>query len=204
MFQIQNEIDLANAALMRISAGQISDFSEDTDLANIVVTVFPSIIDSLLTQYDWQHLRKTVPLQRLAEVPVNGWKYAFAWPVGAITVVRRLLSDATRRESIVRDFAVEGRTIYSNEQALWGVFGFRLSPDQWLPALREGAVAALAAAFCVPVTENLEQAQMLRAEAFGTPQMNGSGGLIGAAIAMDHAQANARVPSSAAAHYWMD
>lgn len=191
---LPDELSLVNAALALIGQHAIVSFDEETDLADLCVRLYDTIVDSVLTAHAWQHLQKTQPLQRLAETPVNGWRFAFQAPADALGPPRKLLADPRQPDSPLRRFALEGVTIYADEPALWGLYVRRLSPDQWTPSLRLALTRALAADLCVPVCEDKDLAAQLRADAFGPPQMQGQGGLLAKALAADAAAAPQHAP----------
>jgi len=189
MLGTADELDLINAALARLAGGVVLHLDEETSLAALTRRAYDTVTDAVLSRHRWQHLSKTAPLQRLADRPVDGYAYAYQPPADAITPPLALYADPARRDSALRDYAIEGREIHANVAALWGTFGRRLSPDQWTPALRVTMIAALAAELAVPVCDDRDMAATLRAEAFGPAQMQGTGGLFAQAIQADHAAA---------------
>lgn len=189
--EIEDDVSLCNGALIRFGAGVIADFEEESELALICNEIYFSVVDAILEDYDWQLLRQTKALEKLADPPINGWKYAYSFPNGAIGGVITLFPKTGRPERPLRRFAVEGRTIYADVDGLRGVFKFRLSSDQWTATMRNAVKTAVAAALCIPVSHHIELADKLEVEAFGPKQENRRGGLIGRAIAADHAQAAA-------------
>jgi len=183
---LPDDVSLCNDALARFGAGSIADFEEDTDLAELCVATYFPTVEAILSEFDWQQLRKTTALQRLADPPANGWRHGFAFPTDAITGPRALLTDPRDPRRPLRAYALEGRSIFCDQDKLWGVFGYRLSPDQWQPALRLAITLAVASALCVPVTHDKDTADNFYIQAFGTPQEQRRGGATGRALVEDH------------------
>ncbi|MCA0425414.1 MAG: hypothetical protein LCH61_19235 [Proteobacteria bacterium] len=199
MQPIASDIDVVNAALARIGGGDIMALDEDTELAGVCARIYPVVRDRVLSHHDFQHLRATRKLERVAAelTPPNGYPYAFQRPVEAVSPVRRLLTDPKNPDSLVRDFIIEGALVCCSVTEVWGIYNVMLTPDQWMPDLRDALIVALAADLTVAVCEDKDLAALLHQQAWGSPAMQGRGGLMAKAVASDHAQGQARRPAQA-------
>lgn len=200
-----DHLKVMNNALARIGAGAIMAEDEDTDLAHQVVAVYYDRLDALLAAHPWTWAAKTYKLDRLAETVendfdaatekfMNGWRYGFKLPGNRIGDPRRILDDPRRPESPLRNFLIEGGELYAERDAVWATVTVRADPAVWHPSFRLAFTTILAAELCVPVTHDADLAAELRANAEGSPQESGRGGLIGRAFAADAAAAPAKAP----------
>lgn len=179
------ELSIANAALARIGSAPISAFDEETDRAAQVAAVFQDTVDLSLTAYAWSFARATKALALLAETPENGFRYAYALPVGAIAGPLALLTDPRAAASQMREFALESGKLYADSAPLWGAFLFRAAPDTWPADFRVFVTVAVAAALAVPICHDPSLKADLTAEAHGPPSRDGRGGLFERAALAD-------------------
>lgn len=193
-----DDVTIINRALARIGAQPITGRDEDSDLARQACAVYDDLADTALAAWRWNWPRVTRALDRLAETPVNGWAYAFAFPVGAIGGPQRLMTDPRNPDFPLREFQVEAGKVYANCETIWGAFLLRHDPELWPALYRTAFTAWLAAELCVPVTHDSSLAAALSQAAVGNPSENLRGGLMGRAIAFDAAESNALAPVLAA------
>lgn len=192
---ITDDIGVINGALALFGGGAIYATDEETDLAAQVMAVYQPTVDLGHVLHPWRWTRRTFALDRLAETPANGWRYAYGFPAGALgDVPQKLLPNPRLPDSPLREFLCEDRKIYCDQDALWGAFAARKTPDLWPPDFTFAMLRWLAAEFCVPVTHDSKLAQELRVQAIGEPQENMRGGLMGRAIATEVSGAGGVTP----------
>ncbi|MCW2317475.1 hypothetical protein SAMN06265338_103219 [Rhodoblastus acidophilus] len=197
MAQTIDDVTICNRALARLGGGQIVSLDEDTDLARQCVAVYDDLLEAALTLYHWKWPRRTKALDRLDEVPENGYLYGYGFPAGAISNPIKVLADPRNPDYPLREFVVEGRTLYTNAIAVWGAFVFRLSPDLWPPVFRLAFQTWLSAALAIPVSQDANLAAQLEQQAIGAPSEQGRGGIMGRAIAIDGATSGGDAPALA-------
>lgn len=187
-----------NRGLARIAAAPIGGLDEDTDKARQAIAVYFDRLDATLGLYHWSFAGKTY---RLDQAPTDGaddyvtaqkrwftgYRYAYAMPGTRMALPRTVMTDPRLPKLPEREFTIEGDRIYCDRTPLYARFTVRVDPQIWLPAFRLAVIVALAADLAIPVTHDKDLADKLRAQAEGTPQENGRGGLIGRAIGMDAA-----------------
>lgn len=196
------DVDIVNRALGRIGAAPIQSLDEDTELAGQVASVYNDVVDVAHAVYQWKWARQTSALDALAPPPgaistgdgwtipgstlagaFNGWTNAFAFPADALSGPLALYTSWPN--GTLRDFAVEGTTVYARRSALLGTFIRRRSPDQWSAPFRMAVTTWLAGELAIPVTHDKDLATQLIEKAVGSANEGMRGGLIGRAIAFE-------------------
>jgi hypothetical protein len=196
---------IINNALARIGGGEVVAIDEDTDLAAQCNAVYDDEIASLLALYEWSFNARTYSLDVLAPTAANdfdasinkfrnGWRYGFQLPGGRLAPPRRILTNPRLPDQPLRDFAIEGASVFADYSALWATVSVDADPTVWPAPFRKAATVALAAGLCVPVTQDKNLAAALREDAQGPPEYQGRGGMIGQAIAFDAARSRIRAP----------
>lgn len=208
MSDVVSDVIIINRALARIGAAPISSLTEETAKVRQCLAVYYDRIDALLGLREWSFAGKTYALDQVAESDAdfsasakkfkNGWRYAFSLPGDRLGLPWRVMTDPRRPDTPLRAFTIEQDRVFAEHKPLWATVTVRAAPSAWTPAFRIGAVVAVAADLCVPIAHDKTLAEALREEAQGGAADNGRGGLIGAAIAADHAGA----PRKAA--HWQD
>lgn len=200
------DVDMINAGLNRFAGGAIAALDEDSDLAEQTVQLYRDVVDSAFSAYLWTWARRTRSCERADEEIQNGYAYAFSLPAGMIGQPIAVLVDPRDPERPLRQFAIEGRTLYCDFEKIWVSGIYRFEPEAWPPLFRHAVTTWLASEFCVPVTHDKDLAERLRISAIGTPAEQMRGGLMGRAISVDASgggsipAANTEDPITAAWH----
>lgn len=178
------DVDIANNALAMLGSPPIAGFAEDTELAATVNALYVDVIESCLGAHQWTWGLHSTQLQLLTETPITGWKFAFQLPSDRLTIPTRVSRSSSSR-NLVRDFWIEGETLYANSSPLW--CGYRRKPavPLWPGAFRLFATRALAAELAIPITQDATFAGVLLDQAWGTMQEGRRGGLYSKAMSQD-------------------
>lgn len=176
---------IINWALTELGAGAVFSDDDGSDLSMQIENTWQRVVDHVFALHDWSWSRKTVKLTGLADVPINGWSKAFALPGDRIGPPKAFLQAAGTNPILLRNYAIEGATVYANCSDVWATLRRIIEPGDWDAAFRAAFVKALAGALAVPVYQDKGLAQDLMVEAFGTPSEKGTGGMFGRLIAQD-------------------
>lgn len=193
-----DDVTIINRALARVGAPGIFSLDEDTALARQAVAVYYDRRDACLGLYPWSFAKLTYRLDRLAEEPQNGWRYAYALPGTRLGTPLKVLTDPQRADFPLRRFAIEANALYCDEGAVWATVLARVDPSAWPAYFRLAVIMLVAADLAVPVAHDTNLADQLRALGEGTPSEQGRGGLIGRAMIADAAGAPSAAPLLAA------
>ncbi len=183
---MRDKIGLINSSLAAFGATPLQSLGAESPAGRAADLSYQLIVDACLGAYPWSFGKMTVPLARLNEEPVNGYRYAFQMPSNRLSLPVKLLANPRRQNDPYKDWTVEGGTLFADLDVLWGVFSFRVDPEDWPPVFALAVTYALAAGLVVPISGNASGiADSMRALAFGTPTENMRGGWLGQAMQAD-------------------
>ncbi|MDG4894621.1 hypothetical protein P9272_13670 [Mesorhizobium sp. WSM4976] len=185
---------IVNWALVELGLAPNFSIDDDTPLGARVEIFWPRTMARAFGLHDWIFCRQTFLLTRQQATPINGWTYGFDLPGGIIGPPLKLTSDP-RCEVPLRDFAIEGKTVFTNEQAAYARCKVYLEPTDWPPQFTDAFAVLLAAYLAVPLTQDTELAANKEAAAIGTPSQGGAGGMFGRLIAQDRAASPVASPA---------
>ncbi|ESZ25490.1 hypothetical protein [Mesorhizobium sp. L2C066B000] len=183
------EIDKAmivNWALVELGLAPKFSIDEQTTLGGLVDIFWPRAIARTFGLHDWTFCRQTFLLTRQEATPVIGYTYGFDLPGGILGPPLKLTSDALCNVPL-RDFAIEGTTVFTNEPVVYARCKQALDPAAWPPQFADGFATLLASYLAVPLTQDSDLKADKEAAAIGTPATGGAGGIFGRLIAQDRA-----------------
>jgi hypothetical protein len=179
------KLSICSEAMMLLGASPISSFSEGTDAAQIANSLYDDVRDTLLMQYPYSWSVKKVQLARLADAPINEWKYKYALPADILGNAKAVFNSSSVGSRPLRDFEIYSTGLLTNYETVWIDYQFRaeeaLMPPYFVHLLR----TALAAEFAEPITDQITKADYYHKKAFGNPSENMRGGLVRVAINID-------------------
>lgn len=183
------EIDKAmivNWALVELGLAPNFSIDGETKLGALVDMFWPRAMARCFGLHDWIFCRQTFLLTRQEATPITGRNYGFDLPGGIIGPPLKLTSDP-RCEVPLRDFAIEGTTVFANEPVVYARCKVYLDPAAWPPQFADGFATLLASYLAVPLTQDSDMKADKEAAAIGTPSTGGAGGIMGRFIAQDRA-----------------
>ncbi len=166
--------------------GQKAEFQLDaqTSLGGIVARVWPRCRDHCFMLADWSFCRRTTKLMRQSATPENGWRYGFALPGDRLGEPLKVMRTIVRSKGEpLRDFDIEGDTLYADEPDVWARCKVEVDPESWDPGFRTCFVTALAGFLAVPILQDTGLRDEHLEKAFGPPSQGGAGGMFGRVIA---------------------
>ena len=188
-------VQIANMALASFGSSPIQSMDDATPAGSNVALLYPLVMRGLIAEYPWTFSKLTVQLNQLAEPPLSdglltqGWQNAFALPENIIGQPSRMLANNRYPDGAETRFEIQGQVVYSNQIALWAVGQFYVDEAAWPDYFTPAAVACFAAEIYPFITGNGNLAATLAAKAWGAPQEQRTGGLLGSAKRTD-ARAN--------------
>lgn len=180
-----NKEEIANRALQKLGAGSLASFDDETARADLVKSIYTSVIQGLLTKGNWHFATKKQQFTRIDENPVNEWQYSYAIPTDLLKLRALYNSDQIAIVS-VNDYEIfEQRRIYTNETTLYGDYITYVDESYWPYYFVEFVISALAAELAYPLTRSETTMALYKEEAYGSPSENGMGGLYAEAAKQD-------------------
>lgn len=177
---------IVNWALAEIGRTPNFSIDEESPLGAIVDIFWPRVVGRCFGLSDWTFCRRTNRLTRRSEEPETGYRFGFDLPGDKIGEPMRVLRDP-RRDDPIRDFRIEGRVLFCDEETAYTVCKVEVDPQTWDLQFADCFAVALAAQLAIPLREDLELAADKEAKAFGTPGKDNTGGLFGRLMAQNRA-----------------
>ncbi|MCZ8545073.1 hypothetical protein OOJ09_12840 [Mesorhizobium qingshengii] len=191
------EIDKAmivNWALVELGLAPKFSIDDETALGGFVDIFWPRALARSFGLHDWTFCRQTFQLTRQEATPVTGYRYGFDLPGNRVGPALKLLSDP-RQSTPIRDFTIEGKTVFCDEQQAYARCKVMVDPVDWEPQFADAFATLLASYLAIPLTQDAELAADKEAKAIGSPSTGGTGGIFGRMIAQDRAAAPVSDPA---------
>jgi len=191
------EIDKAmivNWALVELGLAPNFSIDEQTKLGGLVDIFWPRACARSFGLHDWTFCRQTFLLTRQEAVPVTGYAYGFDLPGNRVGPALKLLSDP-RRSTPIRDFTIEGKTVFTDEPVAYARCKVMVDPVDWDPQFADAFATLLSSYLAIPLLQDAELKADKEASAIGTPSTGGTGGIFGRMIAQDRAAAPVSDPA---------
>ncbi len=147
-------LQLASQALVRLGASPIAAFDEATLEARTAAALYPTLRDALLAGHAWRFATATASLRATGETPPDGFARTFALPADFLNALA--LNDGRGG-----DWRIAGDRLHAEAGEARLSYLFRPAEAAFPPWFDDALAAALAAAFCLPVTENGARAETL-------------------------------------------
>lgn len=151
------QIDLINAALIKLGAAKITSLNDGSTEADIASTLYTPVRDGMLALYPWGFATAQVVLATPTTPPTADYTYAFSLPADHV----RTLSVGDGTVSHGASFRVQGTTIETDLPQITLSYIRRGSESTQPPHFNLAFIARLAAEFCLPLTENTSRAETL-------------------------------------------
>jgi hypothetical protein len=181
------KLSICSDALIMLGASPLSSFSDGTDEAQVADRLYDDVRDTLIMQYPYSWTVKKVKLARLADAPINEWKYKYALPGDILGNPKAVFITSSAGGRPARDFEIYSGGLYTNYEEVWVDYQFLPEAATFPPYFVRLLKTALAAEFAEPITDQITKADYFYNRAFGSPSENMRGGLVRVAINIDGA-----------------
>lgn len=183
-----DKVHVANRALIKLGLPASYSIDAETELGGTVDLVWPGVLTEAVMLAENSDFRDTLPCPEISGTPNNGWTRGFSLPAVRVGKPLAILTDPVR-EVFLRapNFMLEGGKLYANTGPLWARVRMLLDPEYWDAGFVEAFATLLASALAVPLQQDQDTADVLRARAVGEPREQGSGGLFGKLAALERA-----------------
>lgn len=150
-------IALCSRALLKIGATAIASFDEGTAEAEVAANLYPPLRDALLSAHPWSFATGQASLPRLAAEPVADFANAFQLPSDFL----RVLSAGTSGRGRGILYRIVENRLHTDMDEVVLTYVFRPDERTFPPFFDQALIAALAAEFCLPLTESTSRAEYL-------------------------------------------
>ncbi|MBW8308084.1 MAG: hypothetical protein K0M45_00320 [Candidatus Paracaedibacteraceae bacterium] len=184
------KFSVCSLALLELGLRPISSFQDQSNLeaAGICGELWDHYSSYLLSVYPWRFNMFKQRLGLLADKPINEWNYAFQQPTAMLKLHAVFESDSPGYSPYKRYELFEDK-IYSDVNKLWVDYQKYVDPSKWPIYFTEFAVMALSAKLAPILTDKQDLAADKYYRAWGSPQDNLRGGLVGQAMSINSKQA---------------
>lgn len=176
-------IQLIDRALLRIGADPLGD--ESAPGAETHIATYQDVVEDLLTRHTWHFNTQVRQLNRLQAQPDQHWAYAYELPAEMLGSPRAVYNRPDWARPFTDYELFEDRQLRTNAEAIWLKFQKATPPVYWPGYFRSLVVLVLMAEFALAVREDRVLRSTLLEEAFGPPQMQGHGGKLAEARALN-------------------
>lgn len=186
------DLSIVNQAIGRAGGEPIDALNDDTPLSAFAMETWPTKKAWLLAAYRWVFAETFAPLEQLATAPPGcPLPFAFKRPAdlsGAIHAIR----DGSDVRTACQVQAIQTEDYLAADRApLWAEYTGGADATRWPPWFTELAIVAFAADVAYRMLRRT-LGDEFQAKAFGTPEQNGQGGLMLAAMQADSRNAPQR------------
>jgi hypothetical protein len=140
------KIDLCSQALLKIGENAIASFNDDCAAAKIAKSLYDTVIDALISGYNWRFATKKYQLRRTE---------SGGFPIPS-EILRVIACSA-------RDYEIAGNVINAKADAIEITASARVGAESFPPYFAAAAATRLAMEFCVPLTGNQNMFALLNA-----------------------------------------
>ena len=181
------KLSICSDALIMLGASPLSSFSDGTDEAQVADRLYDDVRDTLIMQYPYSWTIQKTKIARLADTPINEWKYKYQLPGDILANVKAVFNTSSVGATSIRDFEIYSAGLFTNLEDVWIDYQYLPEPAEFPPYFVRLLKTALAAEFAEPITDQITKADYFHSKAYGAPSDNMRGGLVRVAINIDGA-----------------
>lgn len=181
------KLSICSDALIMLGAAPLSSFGDGTDEAQVADRLYDDVRDTLLMQYPYSWTMRKKKLARLADPPINEWRYKYQLPGDMLGNPKAVFDIDAVGARPVRDFELYSSGVYTNLENVWIDYQYLPEPAEFPPYFVRLLKTALAAEFAEPITDQITKADYFHGKAYGAPSENMRGGLVRVSINIDGA-----------------
>ena len=137
----KTDIEVAQRAMVMVGMEPLSSFTESTDEALVMNTVFEDIVEDCLSMHNWNFATGQIQLARLTDTPLDRWDAAYQLPTNPKVVQVQTVTV----DKVVQNYDIYEDKIFMNTQdwippfTLWVIY--RLANVLALSVIRKGDIA---------------------------------------------------------------
>ncbi|MEO1089167.1 MAG: hypothetical protein AAFX81_00920 [Pseudomonadota bacterium] len=150
------DLELCNAALVKLGAAPITAFTTADAVAGISQVLYPLTVDAVLTAHPWSFSLRRVALTPAAGRPPADHRHRFILPDDFIRTID--VADGSKRTP---DYRLVGSELQTNAEQIVLTYQFNAGVAAFPAFFRAALVARLAAELCLPLTESSSRAEAL-------------------------------------------
>ena len=174
----KTDIEVAQRAMVMVGMEPLSSFTESTDEALVMNTVFEDIVEDCLSMHNWNFATGQIQLGRLTDTPLDRWDAAYQLPTNPKVVQVQTVTV----DKVVQNYDIYEDKVFMNADINDDVvlnYIFRVATQDWIPPFTLWVIYRLANVLALSVIrkgdiarsyQNLADAQFRMAKARDSQQ----------------------------------
>ena len=174
----KTDIEVAQRAMVMVGMEPLSSFTESTDEALVMNTVFEDIVEDCLSMHNWNFATGQIQLARLTDTPLDRWDAAYQLPTNPKVVQVQTVTV----DKVVQNYDIYEDKVFMNADINDDVvlnYIFRVATQDWIPPFTLWVIYRLANVLALSVIrkgdiarsyQNLADAQFRMAKARDSQQ----------------------------------
>lgn len=179
-------LDIVNAACARVGADPVQSLGEETTGGQSYQLLYDDVVSFNLGLYQFSWSRTIRQLSKISgATPLSGFDHVYDLPPERNGPPLYVTDDVTDPNRRFDRYALLEKQVHSSADPLFACIKIKPDPHLWSATFRSCTITALASRLALSLASDRQTSEMLRVEAYGTPQENFRGGQMRAAIGED-------------------
>ena len=183
-----NQVSIANQALLLLGADTIASFSNGTAIGNALDIIYPKVKTTTLGMYPWTFTLKKAELSRLSTAPTAHFLHQYKLPSDMInSVPRSVYNSSDRGAATIKDYQIQGETLLTDNTQIFVDYQQDIVEGKLPVYFTQLLVYMLAWNLAETITDQTEKGAYYKQIALGGAADNNRGGYFRTAINLDGA-----------------
>lgn len=178
------DVKICQKALTLLGAEQIQSLNEENDRSKTCNLLYPEIKKDALSQNTWNFATAKRELNKLAQDPINEYDNQFDLPNDMVLGPIKVFSNKQSRNPTQR-WKIANNKLMTNKDEIYMDYVANVDEHRFPSYFTKFLYHALAAELAKNITDQTTTAQFYYQMAYGSPNDNKNGGLLGKAKLLD-------------------
>lgn len=151
------DVGICSKALSKLGVEGITSFEDGTAEAEIAVSLYELVKDSLISSYTWSFATMQKRLPRLVDEPVADYTYSYLLPNDYL----RIISAGAGLKGKGLEYKVSSNKLHTNSSEVIITYICNVSEEDFPPFFCDALTTKLAAEFCLSLTDDSNKSNYL-------------------------------------------
>ena len=157
------DVDIANAALIKIGEATITSLSDDNKRARVCNNAYARLRDKLLRDWNWNFAKARMKIPQLSAAPAFGYDHAYQLPADILRVLRAYADSAARVE--LNEYRLEGSALLTDEDDVYLLYQQQITDVNAMDAsFRDALACRIAQEIALTLTQSSAIREQMRDE----------------------------------------
>ena len=151
------DVEVAQKAMVLVGLTAITAFTDDTDEARVMNTIYEDVVQDCLSQNNWNFATGQVTLVRLTDAPLDRWDAAYILPTSPVVMQVQTVTI----DDVPQNYDIYERKVYINASENDVVtlnYIFRVDTQHWNPTFTLWVIYRLASVMALSVIRKADVA----------------------------------------------